>query len=93
LGGRPPSGLEEYEEDRRPQPVGLVGIVGTLPEHRRRGLAAALTAEALRRLRAAGARSSSLYVDAENPTRAYEVYRRLGYEVGFEDEVWELTFN
>ena len=87
------SGLEEYEEDRRPQPVGLVGIVGTLPEHRRRGLAAALTAEALRRLRAAGARSSSLYVDAENPTRAYEVYRRLGYEVGFEDEVWELTFN
>jgi len=87
------SGLEEYEEDWRPQPVGLVGIVGTLPGHRRRGLAAALTAEALRRLRAAGARSSSLYVDAQNPTRAYDVYRRLGYEVGFEDEVWELTFS
>lgn len=86
------SGLEDYEEDRRPQPVGLVGTVGTVPEHRRRGLAAALTAEALRRLRAAGARSSSLYVDAQNPTRAYDVYRRLGYEVGFEDEVWELTF-
>ncbi|HEX6351063.1 MAG TPA: GNAT family N-acetyltransferase [Candidatus Dormibacteraeota bacterium] len=86
------SSLEEYEEDRRPQPVGLVGIVGTVPDHRRRGLAAGLTAEALRRLRAAGARSSSLYVDAQNPTRAYDVYRSLGYEVGFEDEVWELTF-
>ena len=85
--------LEDYEEDRRPQPVGLVGIVGTVREHRRRGLAAGLTAEALRRLRAAGARSSSLYVDAQNPTRAYDVYRKLGYEVGFEDEVWELTFN
>jgi len=87
------SGLEEYEEDRRPQPVGLVGVVGTLPEHRRQGLAAALTAEALRRLRAAGARSSSLYVDAQNATRAYDLYRQLGYEVGFEDEVWELTFS
>ena len=86
------SGLEEYEEDRRPQPVGLVGTVGTVPQHRRRGLAAALTAEAMRRLRAAGARSSSLYVDAKNPTRAYDVYRRLGYEVAFEDEVWELVF-
>ena len=95
-GGKPAafviSGLEEYEEDRRPQPVGLVSMVGTLNQHRRRGLARALTAEALRRLRAAGARSSSLYVDAQNPTRAYDVYQRLGYEVGFEDEVWELVF-
>jgi mycothiol synthase len=84
--------LETYEADRRPQPVGLVAMVGTVPGHRRRGLAAALMAEALRRLRAAGARSSSLYVDAQNPTRAYEVYRRLGYDVGFEDEVWETVF-
>ena len=86
------SQLESYESDRRPQPLGLVAMVGTVPGHRRRGLAAALTAEALRRLRAAGARSSSLYVDAQNPTRAYDVYRRLGYEVGFEDEVWETVF-
>ena len=85
--------LESYENDRRPQPVGLVAMVGTLPQHRRRGLAAALVAEALRRLRAAGARSSSLYVDGLNATRAYEVYRRLGYEVGFEEEVWETAFN
>jgi ribosomal protein S18 acetylase RimI-like enzyme len=85
--------LENYEADRRPQPVGLVAMVGTVPGHRRRGLAAALMAEALRRLRAAGARSSSLYVDAQNPTRAYDVYRRLGYEVGFEDEVWETVFS
>jgi len=85
--------LESYEADRRPQPVGLVAMVGTVPGHRRRGLAGALVAEALRRLRAAGARSSSLYVDAQNPTRAYDVYRRLGYEVGFEEEVWETVFN
>jgi ribosomal protein S18 acetylase RimI-like enzyme len=96
-GGRPAAFviavIERYEEDRRPQPVGVMGMVGTLPGHRRRGLAAALVAEALRRVRAAGARSSSLYVDVQNPTRAYDVYRRLGYEVGFEDEVWETAFN
>lgn len=87
------STLETYEDDRRPQPVGLVALVGTLPRHRRRGLAAALMAEAMRRLRAAGARSSSLYVDGLNATRAFDVYRRLGYEVGFEEEVWETAFN
>jgi mycothiol synthase len=85
--------LESYEDDRRPQPVGLVALVGTLPQHRRRGLAAALMAEAMRRLRAAGARSSSLYVDGLNATRAFDVYRRLGYEVGFEEEVWETAFS
>ncbi len=49
--------------------------------------------EAMRRLRAAGARSSSLYVDGLNGTRAFDVYRRLGYEVGFEEEVWETAFS
>ena len=75
--------LEEHDAavDRRPQPVGIVGVVGTLPQHRRRGLGSALTAEALRRLRGRGARSASLYVDGLNPTRAYDVYRRLGFEV------------
>jgi ribosomal protein S18 acetylase RimI-like enzyme len=97
LDGRPAAfvsaGVEGYEDDRRPQPVGLVVMVGTLPQHRRRGLAAALVAEAMRRLRAAGARSSSLYVDGLNATRAFDVYRRLGYEVGFEEEVWETAFS
>jgi len=69
--------------------LGLVEVVGTLPEHRRRGLAHALTAEALRRLRGHGARSASLYVDGLNPTRAYDVYARLGFTVGFQYEVFE----
>src|SRR5439155_23587346 len=81
--------VEDHDEtvDRRRQPVGLVGVVGTVPGHRHRGLAFGLTAEALRRLRRHGARSASLYVDGLNPTRAYEVYRRLGFTIGFEYEV------
>jgi ribosomal protein S18 acetylase RimI-like enzyme len=49
-------------------------------------------AEALLRLRAAGARHASLYVDGQNPTGAVDVYRKLGFELAFETEVWEATF-
>ena len=84
--------IEEFAGDARPQPVGLVSSVGTVPEHRRRGLAGWLVAEEMRRLRDAGAHHASLYVDGLNPMRAYEVYRKLGFEVVYEAEVWEATF-
>jgi ribosomal protein S18 acetylase RimI-like enzyme len=84
--------VEDYPGDPRPQPVGLISSVGTLPEHRRRGLAGWLVAELLHRLTQAGARSASLYVDGYNPMRAYDVYRKLGFELAFEAEVWEATF-
>ena len=71
--------------------MGLISSVGTLPGHRRRGLAGWLVAEVLRRLRNAGARHASLYVDGENPMRAHDAYRKLGFEVTFEAEVWEAT--
>lgn len=83
--------VEDFLSDSRPQPVGLVGSVGTVPEHRRRGLAGCLVASSLHRLRQAGARHASLYVDGLNATRAYDVYRKLGFEVAYEAEVWEAT--
>jgi ribosomal protein S18 acetylase RimI-like enzyme len=84
--------IETYASDPRPQPVGIISSVGTLPEHRRRGLATWLVAEALVRLHHAGARHASLYVDGKSPMRAYDVYRKLGFELAFETEVWEATF-
>jgi ribosomal protein S18 acetylase RimI-like enzyme len=84
--------VETYADDSRPQPVGLVSSVGTLPEHRRRGLATWLVTEGLRRLRSAGARHASLYVDGLSHTRAFDAYRKLGFELVFEAEVWEATF-
>ncbi|MBO0684651.1 MAG: GNAT family N-acetyltransferase [Candidatus Dormibacteraeota bacterium] len=86
--------LEEHDSavDRRRQPVGVLGVVGTVPEHRRRGLAFALAAEGLRRVRQHGAASASLYVDGLNPTRAYDVYRRMGFEVGYRYEVFEVRW-
>ena len=84
--------LETYAGDRRLQPVGMVSSVGTLPEHRRRGLATWMVTEGLHRLRAAGASEASLYVDGLSQTRAFDVYRKLGFELAFEAEVWEATF-
>jgi mycothiol synthase len=81
--------VDTHDPDRRPQPVGVIEVVGTLPEHRRRGLGFALTAEGMRRLRGRGAVSASLYVDGLNPTRAYDVYGRLGFSVAFQYDVYE----
>ena len=48
---------------------------------RRRGLGRAITAESLRRLRAAGMSDAMLGVDADNPTGALALYEGLGFEV------------
>jgi ribosomal protein S18 acetylase RimI-like enzyme len=83
--------LATPEGDARPQPIGLISSVGTLPGHRRRGLARWLVTELLGRLQAGGARCASLYVDGLNPTHADDMYRQLGFEVTYEAEVWEAT--
>ena len=83
--------IESYVEDARLQPVGIVSSVGTIPEHRRKGLATWLVAEALGRLRTEGARSASLYVDGWNHTRAFDAYSKLGFALAFESEVWEAN--
>ena len=48
---------------------------------RRRGLARAITAESLRRLRAAGLHEGMLGVDSENANGALALYEGLGFEV------------
>ncbi len=48
---------------------------------RRRGLGRAITAEALRRLRAAGLADAMLGVDADNPTGALGLYEGMGFEI------------
>lgn len=53
--------------------------VGTLPDHRGRGLARALLGHTLRACAAAGYDEASLHVDAENPTGAVGLYRRAGF--------------
>ncbi len=57
----------------------FVAKVGTLPDHRRRGLAGLLLRLALHRYREQGFTSSSLDVDSENPTGALGLYEGAGF--------------
>jgi GNAT superfamily N-acetyltransferase len=56
-----------------------VGPVYTPPEHRRRGYAAAATAEASRLALAEGTSQVVLFTDLANPT-SNAIYRRIGFE-------------
>jgi mycothiol synthase len=56
-----------------------VSKVGTIEEHRRRGLAGTLLQIALRRYRDAGFDRAALDVDSENPSGALGVYERVGF--------------
>jgi mycothiol synthase len=71
-----------------PEENGVLGVQRGWLEHisvrrpwRRRGLARAITAEALRRLQAAGMTDAMLGVDAENPNGALGLYEGLGFAV------------
>ncbi|MCO1655926.1 GNAT family N-acetyltransferase [Pseudonocardia humida] len=67
-----------------------VDTVGTVPSWRGRGLAAALLARVLGRARELGYASSSLTVDATNPTGALGVYGRAGYVLHRRDVTYAL---
>ena len=58
-----------------------VGVLGTRPEWRRRGIAGALLGDALRTFAAAGFDRAALGVDAENASGALRVYERSGFTV------------
>jgi ribosomal protein S18 acetylase RimI-like enzyme len=59
-------------------PHGFVMQVGVIPTQRRRGLASGLVLEAMRRMQAAGAVSSQLTVNVNNPG-AIQTYAELGF--------------
>ncbi len=84
-GGRIAAYVQTNEWDAVAQQTGrretYVVKVGTLPEHRRRGLASALLLEAMRRHREDGVAAVGLDVDSENPTGALGVYEAVGFEV------------
>jgi len=60
---------------------GWVGILGVLPDYRRRGLGSALLAQSFREFRKRGATRVGLGVDSENVTGAVRLYERAGMHV------------
>lgn len=57
----------------------FIARVGTLPEHRGKGLASALLGHTLEAARTAGMDRACLDVDSDNPSGAVGVYERVGF--------------
>ncbi len=60
---------------------GWIDNLGTLPEWRGKGIAAALVTESLHAFAGAGFTHASIGVDSENPSGAAALYRRLGFDL------------
>jgi mycothiol synthase len=67
---------------------GWLDSVFTRRPWRRRGLARALIARSLVKLRERGMTSAVLGVDADNPTGAYGLYESLGFAVTYRSTAW-----
>jgi GNAT superfamily N-acetyltransferase len=73
--------IDEAEQASRIRQRGVLSNVFTRRPWRRRGLARALVARSLVRLREHGLTSAYLGVDGLNPNRAMDLYETLGFEV------------
>jgi mycothiol synthase len=67
---------------------GYVEAVFTRPAWRRRGLARAMVAESLVRLRDRGMTSALLGVDGANPNQAMTLYEDIGFEIAATELEW-----
>lgn len=71
---------------------GALATVWTGARWRRRGLAKALIARSLGRLRERGMTSAYLGVDGANPNQAMDLYASLGFEVATSTIDWRKPF-
>jgi mycothiol synthase len=86
--------VEVNEEDwsRQGFSSSYVGLVGTVREHRGRGLAGALLAEVMDVSRRRGLERCVLDVDTGNPTGALGVYQRLGFAATDRDVAYSIEY-
>jgi ribosomal protein S18 acetylase RimI-like enzyme len=70
----------ESDDDLIGRSDGWIDSLGTLREHRGKGIASALVAHSLHAFAAAGLTHASIGVDSENPSGAAQLYRRLGFQ-------------
>ncbi|HWH24607.1 MAG TPA: GNAT family N-acetyltransferase [Candidatus Limnocylindria bacterium] len=80
--------IEEEENRALGVERGWLHSVFTRRPWRRRGLARALIARSLVKIRDRGMTSAVLGVDADNPTGAFGLYESVGFEVSYRSTAW-----
>ncbi|NQV05344.1 GNAT family N-acetyltransferase [bacterium] len=73
------SGMYPHDFETRGRSEAWVEVLGTIRSHRGRGIASALIERAMEEYRRVGMEYAVIGVDADNPTGAVSVYRRLGF--------------
>jgi len=72
--------INENENKANNTKKGHTELISTQKEWRGQGIAKALIADTLRKLKEAGMEQAALGVDAENPSGALDLYKKMGYE-------------
>ena len=79
---------EKYNLEKNVQ-RGDIFTIGVLKKYRRRGIGARLMLHALETFRAKGMTIATLGVDDHNPTKAIELYEKVGFKVKKKDIILE----
>ncbi len=69
---------------------GWIWDIGVLKPHRRKGVGARLMLHGMQTMKKMKMEDSMLYVDDMNPTKAIELYRKLGFNVFRRNIIYEL---
>jgi len=69
---------------------GCVWDIGVLKPFRRRGIGTRLLIQGLQVLKGQGMEQALLYVDDQNPTKAIELYEKIGFKVMRENLIYQL---
>ena len=83
--------IDPDEPERDGRRLGYIEAVFTRPPWRRRGLARALVARGLERLRERGMTSAALSVDGANPNQAMTLYEDLGFVIASVETEWRKS--
>jgi ribosomal protein S18 acetylase RimI-like enzyme len=86
--GEPAAALESGPPDEN---EGWVHLLGVATRFRGRGLGQLLLRQAFAVYAAKGRASAGLGVDMTNPTRAYQLYERVGLRPVYEVDIYERT--
>jgi len=82
------AGIDEKQEREGNVDVGNIFTIGVLKGYRRKGIGAKLILHALQEFKAKGVARATLGVDDYNPTKAMELYKKVGFRVKKKDLVF-----
>jgi mycothiol synthase len=82
-------GIDEKYNTEKNVKTGFVSVIGVLKQHRQKGIGTRLMLHGLKTLKAKGMTKAMLDVDDLNPTKAINLYEKLGFKVAEKYLVYE----